>query len=341
MTLPVTPPNLDRRPNGNLAAKVTNGDDLIEAAKALRAGRLVAFPTETVYGLGADATNDQAVAAIFDAKGRPRFNPLIVHVADQSQASEIVAWTPLAERLAEQFWPGPLTLILPRRKDCQVSMLVSAGGDTLALRVPAHPIADRLLRETKRPLAAPSANPAGRVSPTTAAHVIQGLGSRIDLVIDGGACAVGVESTVIDLTTPAPCLLRPGGLPRQAIEDLLEAPLAMAGIAAEGTSPLRSPGQLRSHYAPDHAVRLDAVDVGSKEALLAFGPEPLKGAACTLNLSMSGDLQEAAGHLFAMLHDLDRRNVSGIAVMPIPPVGLGEAILDRLRRASIEPSCRS
>lgn len=305
------------------------------AAAALRAGKLVAFPTETVYGLGADATDDQAVAAIFEAKGRPHFNPLIVHVVDRTQASSLVDWSPLAERLAQYFWPGPLTLILPKRRDCTISMLVSAGGDTVALRCPAHPTAKALLRRAMLPIAAPSANPAGRISPTTAAHVVQGLGDRVDLVIDGGPCAVGVESTVLDLSTPRPSLLRPGGLPREKIEALIGESLTLAGKAVDSEQDLRSPGQLRSHYAPAHPLRLDAVDVAPDEALLAFGPEPLKGAAYTANLSPSADLREAAGHLFAMLHDLDRQDVSGIAVMPIPSVGLGHAILDRLQRAAV------
>lgn len=313
-----------------------------QAALALRAGKLVAFPTETVYGLGAVATDDRAVAAIFAAKGRPRFNPLIVHVPDREQAASIAVWTPLADQLAARFWPGPLTLVLKRREDCPVSRLVSAGADTVALRAPAHPMALALLRETMLPIAAPSANPAGRVSPTTAAHVIQGLGDQVDLVIDGGACAVGVESTVLDLSTPHPCLLRPGGLPRLDIEALIGASVttadpALHGPATDDGEALRSPGQLRSHYAPRHRLRLDAREVASDEALLAFGPAPLKGAAYMLNLSPQGNLCEAAGHLFAMLHDLDGQDVRGIAAMPVPAIGLGEAILDRLRRAAIKP----
>lgn len=311
--------------------------DIEAAATALRAGKLVAFPTETVYGLGADATDDQAVAAIFDAKGRPRFNPLIVHVPDREQASSIAVWTPLAGRLAEQFWPGPLTLVLERRQDSPISMLASAGGATIALRVPAHPIAEALLRRAGLPVAAPSANPAGRISPTTAAHVVQGLGDHVDLVIDGGPSSVGVESTVLDLTTARPCLLRPGGLPREAIEVLLGEHLMTACDAPADHQALRSPGQLSSHYAPAHPLRLDAFDVSADEALLAFGQKPLEGAAYRLNLSPAGNLREAAGNLFAMLHELDRRAVRGIAVMPIPATGLGEAIIDRLRRAAVRP----
>jgi L-threonylcarbamoyladenylate synthase len=298
----------------------------------------VAFPTETVYGLGANATDDRAVAAVFEAKDRPHFNPLIVHVADLEQASPLAVWSELAERLARHFWPGPLTLILPRRQDSSVSMLVSAGGDTIALRAPAHPIAEEFLRRTALPVTGPSANPSGRVSPTTVDHVVDGLGDKIDLAIDGGPCAVGVESTVLDLTTPRPCLLRPGGLPREDIEAVIGERLLIKSVHADGNqSPLRSPGQLRSHYAPRHPVRLDAVDVAPDEALLAFGPKPLEGAAYTANLSPTGDLREAASHLFAMLHDLDRRDISGIAVMPIPSTGLGHAIVDRLKRAAVRP----
>lgn len=312
--------------------------ELDAAAAALRAGKLVAFPTETVYGLGAIATDDQAVAAIFEAKGRPRFNPLIVHVPALEQASSFAVLTPLAERLAGEFWPGPLTLILPRRQNSPVSMLVSAGGDTIALRAPAHPVAEALLRKTGLPVAAPSANPAGRVSPTTAAHVIQGLGHRVDIVIDGGSAAIGVESTVLDLSTPSPRLLRPGGLPREDIEAFIGERLMVTNETVDdsgGTRAPRSPGQLRSHYAPDHPLRLNACDVQADEALLAFGPDPLKGAAYTLNLSQSGNLREAAGHLFAMLHDLDGQAVRAIAAMPVPAKGLGEAITDRLKRAAV------
>ena len=311
-------------------------DETEEAARALRSGKLVAFPTETVYGLGAVATNDRAVAAIFDAKGRPRFNPLIVHVADFKQTLSIAVWSELAEGLARYFWPGPLTLILPRRQDSPISMLVSAGGGTIALRAPAHPVAEELLRRTALPVAAPSANPAGRISPTTVDHVIQGLGDRIDMVIDGGACMVGLESTVLDLSTPRPSLLRPGGVPHEDIEAFIGERLIIAGEAAEPNQRPRSPGQLRSHYAPEHPVRLNATGVASDEALLAFGPNPLQGAAYTANLSLTGDLREAASKLFIMLHDLDRHDISGIAVMPIPSIGLGLAITDRLERAAAD-----
>lgn len=331
------PTKMDHGRQKEPSAKVISNDDLTLAANALHRGKLVAFPTETVYGLGADATNDLAVAAIFDAKGRPRFNPLIVHIADQTEADKLAIWGPLAGKLAAHFWPGPLTLIAPRRADSGLSMLVSAGSDTVALRIPDHPIARDLLSKAGRPIAAPSANPAGRISPTNASHVIQGLGDRIDMVIDGGACLVGVESTVIDVTQSPPRLLRPGGLSREAIEAVIgERLLSHDEAMSNDDSPLRSPGQLSSHYAPKHSVRLDALSVRPDEGLLAFGPNPVEGAACSFNLSPSGDLREAAGHLFAMLHDLDRQDIAGIAVMTIPANGLGEAIVDRLKRAAAE-----
>ena len=300
----------------------------------LRDGGLVAFPTETVYGLGADATNDRAVASIFEAKARPTFNPLIVHVTDRAAAAAIVPWSDLAERLATRFWPGPLTLILRRKSDCRISRLVSAGGETIALRVPLHPLANGLLEAAGLPIAAPSANPAGKISPTTAEHVKSGLGDRVDMILDGGACPVGVESTVLDITGDHPRLLRPGGLPRAEIEAVIGQELVDTTATIDSQPSLRSPGQLESHYAPDRPVRLNAEDVDSDEALLAFGPAPLKGAKLTANLSERGDLTEAAANLFAMMHALDAPTVSGIAVMPIPKIGLGEAICDRLKRSS-------
>jgi L-threonylcarbamoyladenylate synthase len=309
--------------------------DIERAARALREGRLVAFPTETVYGLGGLATSDAAVAAIFAAKGRPRFNPLIVHVESAAAARALAVWNQRAERLAARFWPGPLTLILPRAPDCPLSPPVSAGGPTVGLRVPAHPIAAALLEATALPVAAPSANPAGAVSPTTAEHVVGGLGDRLDLILDGGRCRIGVESTVLDLSEARPRLLRPGGVSRAALEAEL-GPLA-PGPAGAGDAP-RAPGQLASHYAPARPLRLEAVAVAADEALLAFGPEPLpaplRGAAATLNLSPAGDLEEAAANLFAMLRRLDRPAFRAIAVMPIPGGGLGEAIRDRLSRAA-------
>ena len=326
-----------KQERGKASAKVITDGDISIAAQMLQGGGLVAFPTETVYGLGADATNDLAVAAIFEAKARPRFNPLIVHIADQTDAAALVMWNTLAEQLATEFWPGPLTLILPRRKNSAVSLLVSAGSEAIALRSPNHPVARSLLHEARCPIAGPSANPAGRVSPTTADHVLKGLGDRIDLVIDGGSCDVGVESTVVDVTTPTPSLLRPGGLPREAIEAVLGQRLIDPSTNKNTDQHLRSPGQLSSHYAPKHSVRLEAVDIKPNEALLAFGPQPLEGAAHMLNLSPSSNLREAAGHLFAMLHELDELDIDGIAVMPVPLKGLGEAINDRLQRAAARP----
>ena len=304
---------------------------IAEAAGILRAGGLIAFPTETVYGLGADATDDDAIAGIFAAKDRPSFNPLIVHVADAAAAAALVAFTPEAERLAAAFWPGALTLVLPRRPDCGISLLCSAGLDSLGVRAPAHPVAQRLLAACGRPLAAPSANRSGRISPTTAAHVAESLGARVPLILDGGPCTVGLESTVLDLTGPRPLLLRPGGITETEIQAVV-GPLARP--AAGETERPRSPGQLESHYAPGRPLRLEATTVGPREALLAFGPGAPAGAAATVNLSPGGDLIEAAARLFAALHELDRPELEAIAVMPIPEEGLGRAINDRLRRAA-------
>ncbi len=300
-----------------------------DAAQALLGGQLVAIPTETVYGLAGDATVDASVARIFACKGRPDFNPLIAHVADLAAAEQLVLFDPLSRRLAEQFWPGPLTLVLPRRADCPVSWLASAGLDTLAIRVPDHELTLELLRQIGRPLAAPSANPSGKLSPTTAAHVLATLGDAVAAVLDGGPCRVGLESTVIQVVAGRPWLLRPGGLSRNAIEAVV-GPLAQAEDAHQP----RSPGQLASHYAPNCPVRLNACDVAADEALLAFGPSPLPGARMTLNLSPSGDTIAAAAHLFAYLRELDAAAPRAIAVMPIPTDGLGEAIADRLRRAA-------
>ncbi len=302
--------------------------DIERAAGLLRAGELVAFPTETVYGLGADATDDRAVAAIYAAKGRPRFNPLIVHVCDLAALEGEVVWSPLARELAARFWPGPLTLVLPRRRESRVSLLCSAGLDSLAVRLPGHPLARTLLEAVGRPLAAPSANRSGRVSPTTAEHVRLELGRRVAWILDGGPCRVGLESTVLDLSQESPRLLRAGGLPRTEIEPLT-GPLSQAGDEAAP----RSPGQLSSHYAPGLPLRLNAEAVAADEALLAFGPA-LAGAAVTENLSEGRDLVEAAARLFAALRRLDRPGLKAIAVMPIPEQGLGEAINDRLRRAT-------
>jgi len=300
------------------------------AAQLLRAGELVAFPTETVYGLGADATSDAAVARIFAAKGRPRFNPLIVHVPGLAQAERLAAFDERACVAARRFWPGPLSLVLLRRPECSLSLLASAGLDTIALRVPAHPVAQALLRAAGRPIAAPSANRSGRVSPTTAAHVAAELDDRVTLVLDAGPCPVGVESTVLDLTGRVPALLRPGGV---TIEQLTEI-FGAIETAVPGEDAPRSPGRLPSHYAPGRPLRLDALDARPGEALLAFGPQAPAGFAEVLFLSRSGDLAEAAANFFAMLRRLDRPEFSGIAVMPIPERGLGRAINDRLRRAA-------
>jgi L-threonylcarbamoyladenylate synthase len=298
------------------------------AAAALRGGELVAFPTETVYGLGADATNDRAVAGIFAAKGRPKFNPLIVHFPDRAAAAAFVDFTETAETLASRFWPGALSLVLPRKTGCGLSLLVSAGLDTAAVRVPAHEDARRLLRAAGVPVAAPSANRSGRLSPTTAQHVADDLGDRVAVILDGGPCRIGLESTVVDATGDRPAILRQGGLPQEAIEAALGAPVLVAG--ADDAAP-RSPGMLTTPYAPMRPLRLDAKAAGPGEALLGFGPGH-DGAA--RNLSPAGDLVEAAANLFACLHELDRPEFSAIAVAPIPEEGLGRAINDRLRRAA-------
>jgi L-threonylcarbamoyladenylate synthase len=310
-------------------------DGIVQAAELLRAGLLVAFGTETVYGLGGDATNAAAVARIFAAKGRPRFNPLICHYPAAFAAFEDVIPTPIARLLAAAFWPGPLTLVLPRKAGSHVASIAAAGLDTLAIRVPARRDALMLLAAVNRPVAAPSANRSGQVSPTTAAHVLQGLSGRIAAVLDGGRCGVGVESTVLDLTGARPVLLRPGGVTAEAIEAVVGTIEVAAPPAAPGV--LRSPGQLASHYAPSLPVRMDVRDVDQDEALLAFGP-PCSGAGLIYQLSEAADPVEAAARLFDGLRWLDaegtRRGARGIAVMPVPERGLGRAINDRLRRAA-------
>jgi len=351
------------------------------AARLIRAGELVAFPTETVYGLGGDATSEAAVARIFAAKGRPRFNPLIVHVPDLAEAEALAVFSERARIAARRFWPGPLSLVLRRRAGCGLSLLASAGLDTVALRAPAHAVAQALLRAAGRPIAAPSANRSGRVSPTTAAHVLAeflgdphppiapvgatgpplsrnagegktastlqplsrtagegarghspraGEGAGIAMILDGGACPVGIESTVLDLTGSAPALLRAGGVTLEQLTDIFG---HIHGATPGETAP-RSPGRLPSHYAPLLPLRLNVTSARSGEALLAFGREPPPGFAEVLFLSRSGDVAEAAANLFAMLRRLDRPEFAGIAVMPIPEAGLGRAINDRLRRAA-------
>ncbi len=296
---------------------------IARAADLLRQGLLVAFPTETVYGLGGDARNGEAVAGIYEAKGRPSFNPLIAHVASVEAAQRFVQWSDQAERLANAFWPGPLTLVLPLKPGHGVSTLVTAGLDTLAVRVPAHPTARALLAAVDGPVAAPSANPSGQISPTTAAHVHAGLGGRIAAVLDDGPCGVGLESTIVGLVGE-PSLLRPGGVALEQIETVLNTRLHLH----KAGDILTAPGQLQSHYAPDAPVRLNAEIVQGDEVLLGFGP-----VTCDMNLSETSNLTEAAANLFAALHSLNETG-RPIAVSPIPDHGLGAAINDRLRRAA-------
>jgi len=304
------------------------------AVHCLAAGGLVAFPTETVYGLGADATNAKAVARLYAAKGRPSFNPLIAHVADAAAARRIARFTEAAERLAA-LWPGPLTLVLPKTDDCPVAELATAGLDTIAVRVPGHRAAHDILALFGKPLVAPSANRSGHVSPTLASHVVADLDGAVDLVIDGGPAHVGLESTIVACLGDGPFLLRPGAIPRATIEQILGSPLHDAPSRAGGAAP-QAPGQLASHYAPRARLRLDADVVRPGEALLAFGPmlPPGADAVRVLNLSSRGDLVEAAANLFSHLRALDRSGAGTIAVMPVPSVGLGEAINDRLARAA-------
>jgi len=301
-----------------------------DAAQALARGDIVAFPTETVYGLGANALDARAVAKVFAAKERPRFNPLIVHVPGLAEAETYAVVNDMARILAEAFWPGPLSLVLAKRPACGIADLVSAGLDTIALRAPAHPVAQALLAEVKLPIAAPSANRSGRISPTTAAHVEAELGDRPAMILDGGPCPLGIESTVVSVVGPKPALLRPGALPREAIELVLGVPLATAKANERGASP----GQLATHYAPNTKLRLGATSVRPDEALLAFGRDVPQGGRLTINLSASGNLEEAAAKLFAALRELDQAGARTIAVMPIPAQGLGEAINDRLQRAA-------
>ncbi|MBO9442314.1 threonylcarbamoyl-AMP synthase [Phaeobacter italicus] len=298
--------------------------DIRQAAALLQAGQLVAFPTETVYGLGADARQGEAVAALYAAKGRPSFNPLIAHVHSIEAAKRHVIWTETANKLAEAFWPGPLTLVLPLRDGHDISHLVTAGLETLGVRIPAHPAARALLSALDGPVAAPSANPSGRISPTTAAHVVAGLDGRIAAIVDDGPCGVGVESTIVGLSGETPILLRPGGLAQEDIEAVLGHPLQMR----DASDPLTAPGQLLSHYAPRAKVRLNVTTPDPAELYLGFGT-----MSCDLNLSDSADLVEAAANLFGHLHQLDAMD-KPIAVAPIPEYGLGAAINDRLRRAA-------
>lgn len=298
---------------------------LARAAEILSAGGLVVFPTETVYGLGADATNPRAVARIFEAKGRPHFNPLIAHVLGLDEAEREAELPDAARRLAEAFWPGPFTLVVPRRADSQVVELACAGLATIALRAPAHPLARDLLKAFGKPIVAPSANRSGHVSATTAQHAAHDLGGRVDLVLDGGPCPIGLESTIVAVDESGACtLLRPGAIDRADIERVIGA------LATPASSAVQAPGMLESHYAPRARLRLDADAPRPGEAYLAFGPAP-DGAT---TLSASGDLVEAAANLYAVLRALDATGAEVIAVAPIPPLGLGEAIRDRLARAA-------
>ncbi len=313
-----------------MAIETATPDTIARAAEALRAGGLVAFPTETVYGLGADATNVDAVARIYEMKGRPRFNPLIAHLPDMTAAESHANFNEAAHKLANAFWPGPLTLVLPRRPESDICDLVSAGLDTIAVRVPSGDIAHELLRHAGCPIAAPSANRAGHVSPTTAQHVADDLGEGPALILDGGDTTEGLESSVVDASREEPLLLRPGAISRSHIEKILGVKLGVPDLSAQPASP----GQLKSHYAPRTQIRLDAQDAIPGEALLAFGNAPIRTNGPVINLSSSGNLHEAATRFFAALRELDARGCTTIAVMPIPDEGLGEAINDRLRRAA-------
>ncbi len=301
------------------------GQDIIRAARILRQGGLVAFPTETVYGLGADACNDEAVARVFAAKGRPQFNPLIAHVTDLAAAEKLGVFPAAARALADAFWPGPLTIVVERAAGCPVSRLASAGLSSLALRVPAHTLALALLAEFGGPVVAPSANASGRISPTSAAHVRASLGDAVDMILDGGPSQVGVESTVVSFLDGPPRLLRPGGLPREEIEACLG-----TRLAEPAAGPLHSPGQIESHYAPRATLRLNADAPVGGEVYLGFGIH----SHGPHTLSATGNLIEAAANLFRMLHDLDAEGPHRIAVAPIPHAGLGDAINDRLNRAA-------
>ncbi len=313
-----------------MAIEPATQSSIQQAAKVLAGGGVAAFPTETVYGLGADATNTDAVLRVYEIKGRPRFNPLIAHVANREAAEAHAEFNEEAGKLADAFWPGPLTIVLEKRPESGICDLVSAGLDTIALRVPANETARGLLLAAGCPVAAPSANRAGHVSATTAAHVAADLGDGPALILDGGHTAVGLESTVVDLSGPEPLLLRPGAIPREEIEDVLGMKLGEAEISIQPSSP----GQLASHYAPRARLRLDATSLEPGEALLAFGNTALSTIGPMVNLSPEGDLRVAAMHLFSALRELDKSGCESIAVMPIPDEGLGEAINDRLRRAA-------
>ncbi len=322
---------VNKAPSPTMAIIPADQEGIAKATSALKDGQLVAFPTETVYGLGGDALNPDAVARIFATKARPSFNPLIIHVADLATAERFGTFSATARALAKHFWPGALTLVVPLKSNRGIADLVTAGLETIAIRVPEHDVAQNLLRAVGRPLAAPSANRSGAVSPTSPAHVASDLGHDFALILDGGATSVGLESTVVAVDGDNVTLLRPGGVPRQAIESHLGSALRSASKAT--TTP-QSPGQLASHYAPRAAVRLNATALKPGEALLSFGPNAPQTEAPSFNLSVSGDVTEAAVNLFAALRALDSSGVRTIAVMTIPEHGLGEAINDRLCRAA-------
>ena len=301
------------------------------AAKALHKGQLVSFPTETVYGLGADATNDKAVASIYEAKGRPSFNPLIAHIATIEMAKDIASFTPLAEKIADNFWPGAVTLILPLKVPSTISKLVTAGLDTIALRIPAPEIARELLQLTGLPIAAPSANLSGGISPTVASHVEADLGDKCAYILDGGACEQGLESTIIDCTGDKAIILRPGPVTKEALQQSLPQ-LEITYYDVHNDETPTAPGQLTSHYAPSKSVRLNAIEKQENETLLGFG----NVQDADFNLSPTGDLTEAAANLFALLHKADKAKNDIISVSPIPKTGLGVAIYDRLKRAAAD-----
>lgn len=315
--------------------KPVTKENMALAASLIQKGKLVAFPTETVYGLGADATNDLAVAAIYEAKGRPQFNPLIIHVAKTTDILTYVEWNDRAKRLAKIFWPGPLTFVLRRAKNSPIAQLASGGLDTIAVRCPNHPVAHELISLAGRPIAAPSANASGKLSPTHADHVYDSLGENVDMILDGGATSVGIESTVLDLTSDIPTILRPGGVTQESLSALLGEVYEACTMAHGDDGAPKSPGMLSSHYAPHLPIRLNALTASDDEAFVTFGPDLfIEGGAYRINLSPRGNLIEAAANLFSMLRIVDREPYKGIAVMPIPDEGLGAAINDRLRRAA-------
>lgn len=306
-------------------------DSIEKAAAILRAGGLVGMPTETVYGLAGNANDDRAVAAIFAAKQRPSFNPLIVHLPTVAAAKSLALFSDYAAKLAEQFWPGPLTMVLPQQPNSPVSKLATAGLPTIALRVPNHQTAQDLMRACGLPLAAPSANRSGEISPTQAKHVEKSLGSAIDMILDGGECLVGLESTIVDLSTGRPTVLRMGGISLEQIEAVIG---PIDRFDGKKTGPIKAPGMLLRHYSPSIPLRMGIDNPKADEALLAFGADIPAGFQNILNLSASGDLLEAAANLYKFLHQLDHPSYSGIAAMPVPDHGLGRAINDRLRRAA-------